>query len=248
VQSESMILHSVFGRRASAEVRDQLVIASHHPDRLRRPSARPGGVEDERFHQSLTWNVFRTLELLTPAFWLRRFHSRVIGEPPTSSPQIVRIRLWQPIAPPPAQRIDGGRADVLVDVIIETEHTLWTLIVAKGAGRSCDPADRMADVIDAGAWLAGPRDHFAGVIESDTNRTSAGGIVTRRYSRSRDSAGLRSTSRSLAAPRPMGVGAVQWRDLAALLRECVDATHLSDIERALARNALRWLEDVGLRG
>src|SRR5688572_25947442 len=99
--------------------RDRFVIAAHHPDRLRRPLVSPGAASAERFQQALLWNVFRTLELLTPSFWLRRFHIRLTGEAALVPPQISRVHLWQHLPLPPIQRIDGGRSDVVADVVIE---------------------------------------------------------------------------------------------------------------------------------
>jgi hypothetical protein len=58
-------------------IREQIVIAAHHPDRLRRPPVRPGAVEDDRYRQTLLWNIFRTFDLLPPAFWLRRLQARL---------------------------------------------------------------------------------------------------------------------------------------------------------------------------
>ena len=45
---------------ALAMAREQILIAPHHPDRLRRPPARPGAIESDRFHQALLWTIFRT--------------------------------------------------------------------------------------------------------------------------------------------------------------------------------------------
>ena len=62
-------------------VRDQIVIAPHHQDSLRRPSPRLGAIGHDRFRQTLLWNVFRTFELLPPAFWLRRLQARLHMDP-----------------------------------------------------------------------------------------------------------------------------------------------------------------------
>jgi hypothetical protein len=115
------------------DARDLIVIAPHHPDRLRRPSASPGALAHERFQQTLAWNVFRTLELISPAFWLRRLQAHLLSESLTATPQTVRVHMWLPLTPPPAQCVDGARPHVLIDVMIETEHALWILMV--GAGR-----------------------------------------------------------------------------------------------------------------
>ena len=150
-----MMFQSLLCPRPAGDVRDQLVIAPHHPDRLGRPPARLGAIEDERFQQTLTWNVFRTLELVTPAFWLRRLHIRLTGDQSPATPQIVTVSLWRRLPLPPIQRIDGARADVIADIVIETEHTVWTLIVADGRDHSTDDLDRVAHLVDAGCLARG---------------------------------------------------------------------------------------------
>jgi hypothetical protein len=129
------MLRSMFRSSEPAGVRDHFVIAPHHPDRLRRPAVRLGALAEDRFAQSLTWNVFRTFELLSPAFWLRRFHVRATGTAFSAAPQMVRISLWETLSLPPIRRLDGDRAGAAVDVVIETEHAVWTLIVASDRDR-----------------------------------------------------------------------------------------------------------------
>jgi hypothetical protein len=154
------MLSNLLRPRIAADVREELVIAPHHPDRLRRPAPRLGAIPDDRFQQTLTWNVFRTLELSAPAFWLRRFLLRLTGDPAAVPAQVMRVSLWQPLPLPPIQRIDGARPEVLVDVMVETEHAVWTLIVAKSA-QAGNVHETKTEVIDAGGWLAGAREHFA---------------------------------------------------------------------------------------
>jgi hypothetical protein len=242
------MLHAVSPSTVT-DVRGQLVIAAHHPDRLRWPSARLGALAKERFQQTLLWNVFRTFELLPPAFWLRRLHVRLFGETLPATPQIVRVSLWQPLTLPPAQRVDGAQPDVVADVVIETELALWTLTcwahpdewTVEGDFAIYDLAAR---VIDAGAWRAGTRHYSFGVIENDTGGTSAASVLMNRYSRSTRSVTLRSGMRGAAAlPR---AGAVRWTDLADILRDCAQADVLTEIERSLARNAVAWLDNVGM--
>jgi hypothetical protein len=237
------MLSQLFQPRLAAGMRDEFVIAPHHPDRLGRPSGRVGALDRDRYQQALTWNVFRTLELIAPAFWLRRLHARLTGEPSPAPPQIAQVSLWRRLPLPPIQRIDGTRPDAVVDVVIETEHAVWTLMVA--------PADRpdddggVAAVIDAGAWLAGAREHHAGIIETRTTNTSFGGRLRERYARSRGSVELRTATRGPARPTSTPPGTLEWTDLTAILEDCQDAPHLAPIERALARNAVEWLRRAG---
>ena len=225
--------------------REQFVIAPHHPDRLRRPAASVGATADERFQQALAWNVFRTLELVSPSFWVRRFHLRLTGEPSVVPPQIARVHLWQHLRLPPIQRIDGERSDVVADVLIETEHAVWTL-VAPSTRNDVTDSDQMAAVVDAGGWFAGTREHCCGVIESNATSTSPGLVLRRRYSRSRDSARLRSATRGPATPTHVQWGVIRWSELTALLQDCSEAANLPAVERALAQNALDWLTTVGI--
>ena len=182
---------------------------------------------------------------MAPAYWLRRLHTRLTGQPSLVPPQIVDVHLWRALPLPPILQIDGARPDVTFDVIIETEHDVWTLIVPRH-GEVPDIQERAAHVIDAGGWLAGARAHHCGVIESDTDNTMAGSLLKSRYARSRDSAALRSASRGPAAPIAITWGVMPWSDLAAILHECSEAGNLPPIERALARNATDWLGAVGV--
>ena len=203
------------------DVRDRFVIAPHHPDRLRRPRVE-GAAADERFQQALLWNVFRTLELLTPSYWQRRLHTRLTGEAALVSPQIVEVRLWESLALPPIQRIDGGQESVAVDVVIETEHTLWALMCSSRADPSA-VADRAGSIVDAVAWRAGVRHG------------------------QRQARLLQSSTRGPALPRSAAWGTIRWSHLAALLLDCRSARNLPAIEQALAANALDWLAVVGIR-
>jgi hypothetical protein len=227
------------------DVPDRFIIAPHHPDRLRRPRV-AGAAADERFQQALIWNVFRTLELLTPSFWLRRLHTRLTGEAALVSPQIVEVRLWESLSLPPIQRIDGGQESVAVDVVIETEHTLWALTSSSGAHPSA-VADRAGAIVDAVAWRAGVRQYSCGVIECHSTHAPFADVIKDRFSRSAASPALQSNTRGPARPRSAAWGTIRWSHLAALLLDCRSARNLPAIEQALAANALDWLGVVGIK-
>jgi hypothetical protein len=89
-------------------VREQIVIAPHHPDSLRRPSPCLGAIEPDHFRQTLLWNVFRTFELLSPAFWLRRLQARLHMDPVPGAPHIVRVDLWRALGLPLTHQVDGA--------------------------------------------------------------------------------------------------------------------------------------------
>ena len=228
----------------------QLIVCPHHPDFLRRPASRAGDLHADNLEYAVTWNVFRTLELLPPAFWLRRLQARLqSAQSLQAAPQIVRVELWRALSLPPAQQlIDPGRAAPVADILIETEHAVWALMV-----RSDDwledhvsGTDPIARLIDAGSWFAGTRDFHFGLIVVDPERAPVATALVRRYGRSKNSLLLRSGSRAGSMMNVRGVGLTRWVDLAAILRDCEQSRVLSDIERALAQNALAWLLRVGI--
>jgi hypothetical protein len=229
-------------------VHENIVIAPHHPDRLRRPPPRPGAIKNDRFGQTLLWNTFRTFELLPPAFWLRRLQARLRMDWFPAAPQTVRVDLWRALALPPTHQLDGVRPDVVADVMIETEHAVWTLMLGTDVRRAEHSAipDSTALLIDATSWHAGTRDCSFGIISCGSARQDAGGALVERHFRSKESLRLRSGWRGNLLSNVRGVGSVRWTDLAAILRDCEQATVLTDIERALARNVVTWLERVGI--
>ena len=231
-------------------VREQIVIAPHHPDSLRRPPPSLSAIEDDRFGQTLLWNVFRTLELLPPGFWLRRLQARLHMDPVPRAPHTVRVDLWRALTMPLAHHVDGVRPDVVADVLIETEHAVWTLMVC-GADlphieAESAKGDFASQLIDATSWHAGTRDCYFGVLSRQPRHQDAGVALVERYFRSRDSLRLRSDARGQALSNVRGIGSVRWTDLAAIVRDCEQADVLTHIERALARNAVTWLEQVGI--
>lgn len=243
--TEKDITSPVNRTRATA-LHEQLVITPHHPDRLRRPEARPGLIAEERFSQALLWNVFRTFELVTPSFWLRRLHARLFEEALVPAPQIARIHLWKALGPPPAERLDGVSPDVIVDVLIETEHAIVSLIAHDRADR-WDADDRISKVIAAGGWRAGTRRHYAGVIARASTQPPLDDWLQARYARSSQSGALRGRRQLPEPAARVRLGALQWQDLASVMAECADASALPPIERTLARNCSGWLEAAGIK-
>jgi hypothetical protein len=134
--------------------------------------------------------------------------------------------------------------------MVETEHAVWTLILGGKALRRAEidstTADSAALLIDATSWYAGTRDCSYGVILGQPTSQDAAVAVVDRYFRSKESLRLRSDWRGNLLSNVRSVGSIRWTDLAAILRDCEAAGVLTDIDRALARNVVTWLERVGI--
>jgi hypothetical protein len=232
---------------AATAVRKDLLVTAHHPDRVRWPPADPRALGADISEQAKLWNVFRALELVSPAFWLRRLHARLTGAPLAPAPQIVQVALWRELMIPPALCLDGAQPPAMIDVWIETEQTVWALLLASRIASSradeTPAADAVARAMDASAWHAGGRDPYVGIIEGTND---IGSRIAARYLRSARSTHMRSAQppHGRVDARPPGV--LHWRDLAEILADCAHAPVLSPLERIVAGHAGRWLEQAGV--
>lgn len=227
----------------------EFILLDHHPDRFRRPEAKPGLIDAEIRRAALTWNVFRTLELIAPEFWLRRFRARLDAltslEPSNRS---LSIRLWT-VLPTRADRL---RHDpVCIDALVETETAVYGFMtylnsdVELGDSTLVRP-DAVLRVIDAVSWYAGARDCYVALIASDWADTPIGGALIERYRSSRDGMLRRLPHRRDGLVNVRNIGGMTWRDVAAIMRDCADSDSLNDLERFAARRTAQWLDSLGI--
>ena len=75
----------------------------------------------------------------------------------------------------------------MADILIETEHAVWTLMVRPDGWLEETEAgsDSVARLIDAGSWLAGTRDYHFGLIVFDPECTPVAKALVQRYRRSK---------------------------------------------------------------
>src|SRR5687768_18236930 len=106
----------------------RFVVWPHHPDMLRRPAT--NNVETS-VTQAVTWNTFRAAELLPPAFWLRRLNASLGIALPRPAPVTAKVQLWMQLPVPPGLGL-SSRDAVDVDIMIETEHDVWAMLVCDG--------------------------------------------------------------------------------------------------------------------
>ena len=222
----------------------RFVVWPHHPDTLQLP---PTAGVDPSTTQALTWNIFRTAELLPPAFWLRRLNASLGLVPLRPAPVTARVRLWPRLPMPPAAHVPA-REPVDADVLIETEHAVWALLV-------CDPGDvdsvgpetevdPIALLAYAASWYAGRRDCFVGVIVDAPQQAPRAMALIERYQLSLSALQLRIPHRRNDPSNVMGFGFITWQRLMAIIRDASRGETIPSVERGLAQRTVDWYEHL----
>ena len=155
----------------------RLVVWPHHRDTLQLPAAdrwRPTPAE------AMTWNIFRTLELMPPAFWLRRLNAFLGLVPPRPASVTATVRLWARLAMPPGFGVsasdgvrtdgDGSKPSTQRGMIVRRKRDLETA----GSDSVIDPVAMLAY---AASWFAGRRDCYVGVIVGSRQDAARSGSV-----------------------------------------------------------------------
>jgi hypothetical protein len=233
----------------SAVCASEFILLDHHPDVSRRPEARPGLIDAENRRAALTWNVFRTLELIAPAFWLRRFRARLdaLTSLEAGGPSL-SVRLWVVLVSP----LERCRQEpVCVDALIETDTAVYGVLTFDGSDVDLGDStlarpDTILRVIDAVSWYAGARDCYVALITSDWSDTPIGSALIERYRGSRDVLARRLPHRRDGLANVRGIGRMTWQDVANILRDCAGSHSLTDFERVAASQAEQWLDSLGI--
>jgi hypothetical protein len=222
-----------------------LIIDRYHPDLAAMRGSKRDRLRSENSEDALTWNTFKSLAQVNPAFWLPLLHSTVSpGVVSTPPPQMVTLHLWRSVEPPPSLRLhQGDEGPSEVDVVIETEFAVW-FIEAKfksdiSMKTTNNPTrDQIIRNLDVGSWYAGVRDFFFALLIMDEDRSPKGIELLRNYRAKLPH--LEHRPDGLANLRSIGL--LRWADLAAILRTCARDAPRHD-ERAYAARACEWLEE-----
>ncbi len=219
-----------------------LIVWSHHPDVLQRTCSGTWGALPAS--QALTWNIFRTLELMPPAFWLRRLNATLDLAPPAPAPVTARVRLWSELPPPPNGN-GTPKTKVEADVLIETEHAVWALLVCHTGDvvlpASAAQADVVAPLAHAASWHAGVRDCYVGLIVPESGEAPLARALVRRYRASPRAVQLR-VARGHNPANVAGVGLTTWARLIRIVRDAATADTIDHAERLMAGRAAAWYD------
>src|SRR5688572_14438720 len=236
-------------RRCSLSGAGDIILLDHHPDLAGRPPGALGNVQGHNRCTAVTWNVFRTLHLITPSFWLRRFRARLVGLSSLGPPsQTMDVRLWFALPAPPQS---GYNEPIDVDVLVETETGVYGVLVfhesdvdTGDSTRACP--DAVLRVIDAVSWYAGVRECYIALVTSDPSHTPIGTALVRRYGASRETTFRRLSHRRDRLANVAGIGGLTWADMASIIRDCAAADTLTEFERYAASRTARWLGSIGI--
>jgi len=225
----------------------RFLVSPYHPDSLRYPSA-PVTTPKERLRHALTWNVFKTLEQVSPGLWMRLLVARSVGLPDhyDAAPHIVKSVCWPSLKPAPSTVLRRGRPQALpVGAVVDADDTVVTFL-APGPHELLDrvlsdtAVDGLVNVAEATAWLAGTRSAYVSVVlplESDTPEWVE--RVRRRGQRAHRV--LLADARGPANLK--GIGAVTWASLHDLLAEVAASPFIPESERRCVQETVGWMQE-----
>jgi hypothetical protein len=226
----------------------EFIVRSHDPARGRCPAPRIGRVLDDRVCAALTWNVFQTLAMVAPSFWLRRLRARLFGiDAIDPVPLDASIDFWMPVG---ARAAAAGAGTPRADVLIDTQHAVFGLMTLFEDDVPLPAAeahgDRLLQLIDALSAHAGVRDAYVGLVTTAADDSPVAASLVDRYAQSHEMIVRRLPARRDGLVNLCGVGRATWGDLHAILRDCAGAPVLDDLERYAAARTGRWLTAAGV--
>lgn len=229
------------------DFRENLIIDRYDPVFATMRGAKIEHLCSENSEDALTWNVFRSLRQVDPAYWFPRLFELAFRRELGVFPQVVRVNLWSTISPPPALRLfQKDEGDSEIDVLIETEYAVW-FIEAKYKGDVSESTtnnpkrNQILRNIDVGSWYAGLRDFYFALLILNENYTRVGVSLIRKYAESKDEILSRLTHRPDKLSNLRGVDLLTWADLVAVLSDCSRLAAREE-ERHIAKRAREWLE------
>ena len=152
------------GVRLYDDFRDNLIIDRYHSSLASMRGSKRDKLRSENSEDALTWNVFRSLAQVDPAFWLPLLRAKAFPALAESvPPQLVTTHLWKEVHPPPSLRLHQKDEDASeIDIVIETEVSVW-FMEAKfrsdiSARTTNNPTrDQIVRNLDVWSWYAGRR-------------------------------------------------------------------------------------------
>ena len=223
-------------------------VSPYHPDVLRQPSAQPVVSASDRLQHALTWNVFRTIEQIAPAFWMRRLVASLGGlhDDYASAPHVCQVSCWDWLDPSPVAMLRRGRrAAVRADVVIDTDDTVVTVLVPNMQEVVetvlSDTADGgLLDLMEATSFKGGVRAAYVAVVLPPGADGDAWTARVRRRAQAVHRV-MQASSRGVRNAR--GIGALGWSHLHSILDEAARADSLFKSERIVAARTARWMNE-----
>lgn len=230
---------------------DNLIIDRYDPHFDATRGIKTTYMHSENSEDVLTWNVFRSLRQIEPTFWFPNLFRRAFRKSLDQDPQFFCLDLWQIMSALPTRRFSlQGARSCEVDVLIETEYTVWC-IEAKYKSDITKEEIRRPEInqilrnIDVGSWYAGTRDFYFAFLFLSKGRSKRGVTLVTEYMQSRDKLVSMLPHRVDRLANLKEIGLLTWTDMAAILSDCYKSAPRED-ERYFAKRALEWLSTKGI--
>lgn len=238
------------GVEIARDFRDNLIIDRYDPVFADMRASKVKHLRSANSEDAITWNVFRSLRQIAPAFWLNELWRRSFPDSELPSDVRVSVQLWPTVPPPLGLLAEGDEGSSEIDILIESATWVWFIEAKYGSdislGTTTRPSrDQLLRNIDVGSYYAGVRSFYFSLLTLSPNKSPIGLRKIAEYS---DFAVIRS---ALAKHRPdglanlRGVGSLTWAELSDILK-VVSESQAREDEREFARRAFDWLKKKGI--
>ena len=229
----------------SGSFRENLIIDRYDVGFLTMRGAKTESMRSENSEDAVTWNAFRSLAQITPAFWLPRLFQHAFQKTLTPAPQSAGVRLWVKLPPPPTLRFLQKDEGDFRDRRADRDRTLRVVYRGQVSFRYQRTHHQQSGSgpnlrnVDVGSWYAGVRQFYLSLLILDRRHSAKGVALIDRYSLSPHEVEQRLPHRSDGLRNVHGLGILTWQQVGGVLAGCATSAPNPD-ERVFAERAVAW--------
>ncbi len=143
-------------------------------------------LRSENSEDALSWNVFRSLNQISPEKWLDLLSKKAFRGLLPGQANETTIQLWKDVPPPPALLKTGDEGISEIDIVLENPEWVW-FMESKfqsdiSEGTTTRPTrDQILRKIDVGSYYAGVRSFYFTLLCLNDALSTKGIDAVRKY-------------------------------------------------------------------
>lgn len=247
--TEERASYSSSGVRIADDYRDNLIVDRNDACFVTMRDSKKEHLRSENSEDALSWNVFRSLNQISPEKWLDLLAEKAFGGTLPGQPNETTIQLWKNVPPPPALLKTGDEGISEIDIVLENPEWIW-FIEAKYKSDIAERTttrptrDQVLRNIDVGSYYAGVRSYYFSLLCLSSTVSPKGVAAVNKY-RALETLQTALPHRTDDLSNIRGIGTIFWADIAQIMEAAASCAGCSD-EAIFAERAVTWMEAKGI--